>query len=320
MFTNLLFGRRPLRRIIRRPIYRRPVVNQFGGLGNDIFYNSGGGIGPPGPPGPPGPIGPQGPQGEVGPEGPPGPGGVSNFADFFALMPPDNAATIAAGADLLFPQDGPTSSTTITRISPGSFNLAEVGSYLVEFQASVDEAGQLILTLNGTDLAYTVSGRATGTNQIVGMVLVTTTTPNSVLTVRNPAGNATALTITPNAGGTRAVSAHLVIVQLNGSGSAPSGNPSPVTVTIVNSSPYIVLPTDYMLAVTANAVIPASVVLPASAVGTVFIVKDAAGVANINPITVSAIASTIDGVAGAIINSPYGSLTFIYNGVEWNVV
>jgi len=34
------------------------------------------------------------------------------------------------------------------------------------------------------------------------------------LTVRNPAGNATALTITPSAGGTRAVSAHLVIMQL----------------------------------------------------------------------------------------------------------
>jgi hypothetical protein len=235
-------------------------------------------------------------------------------------MPPDNTATIAAGADLEFPQDGPTSSTTITRISPSSFNLAEVGSYLVEFQASVDEAGQLILTLNGSDLAYTVSGRATGTNQITGMVLVTTTTPNSVLTVRNPAGNATALTITPNAGGTRPVSAHLVIVQLNGSGSTPSGNPSPVTVTIVNTSPYIALPTDYNLAVTANAVIPASVILPASPLGTVYIVKDAAGVANINPITVSAIASTIDGSASATIDVPYGSITFIYNGIEWNVV
>lgn len=159
MFTNLLFGRRPTRRIIRRPVYRRPVVNQYGGLGNDIFYNSGG-IGPPGPPGPPGPLGPPG----------------------------------------------------------------------------------------------------------------------------------------------------------------PAGSPSPVPVTIVNTSPYIALSTDYDLAVTANAVIPASIVLPASPVGTVFIVKDAAGVANINSITVSAIASTIDGAASAIINSPYGSLTFIYNGIEWNIV
>ncbi|WP_236124877.1 hypothetical protein [Clostridioides sp. ES-S-0054-01] len=58
-------------------------------------------------------------------------------------------------------------------------------------------------------------GRATGTSQIIGMALVTTSTINSTLTVRNPAGNSTALTITPLAGGTRPVSAHLVITQLS---------------------------------------------------------------------------------------------------------
>ena len=63
------------------------------------------------------------------------------------------------------------------------------------------EAGQLLLTLNGQDLDYTVAGRATGTSQIVGMAIVTTTSVNSVLTVRNPSGNAAALTITPPAGG-----------------------------------------------------------------------------------------------------------------------
>ena len=43
------------------------------------------------------------------------------------------------------------------------------------------------------------------------MFLVEVTTTNSILTVRNPAGNAAALTITPLAGGTNSVSAHLVI-------------------------------------------------------------------------------------------------------------
>ena len=76
------------------------------------------------------------------------------------------------------------------------------------------EAGQLILTLNGQDLADTVVGRATRTSQIVGMSVITTTAVNSILTVRNPAGNAAALTITPLAGGTRPVSAHLVITQI----------------------------------------------------------------------------------------------------------
>ena len=46
------------------------------------------------------------------------------------------------------------------------------------------------------------------------MTIVTTTSINSILTVRNPADNATALTITPSAGGTEPVYAHLVIIQL----------------------------------------------------------------------------------------------------------
>ncbi|MGO4181461.1 collagen-like protein [Paenibacillus sp. TAF43_2] len=141
-------------------------------------------------------------------------GGVLSFADFFALMPPDNAATVAVGADVSFPQDGPTSGTNITRTGATTFNLAVIGTYQILFQVSVTEPGQLILTVNGADLAYTVVGRATGTSQIVGMALIQTTVINSILTVRNPAGNSTALTITPLAGGTRPVSAHLVITQI----------------------------------------------------------------------------------------------------------
>lgn len=177
-----------------------------------------GATGPQGPAGPPGATGPQGPAGATGatgPQGPAGPpGGVLAFADFFALMPPDNSATVAPGTDVSFPQDGPTSGADITRTGPSTFNLSEIGTYQVLFQVSVTEPGQLILTLNGADLAYTVVGRATGTSQIVGMALVTTTSINSILTVRNPAGESTALTITPLAGGTRPVSAHLVITRL----------------------------------------------------------------------------------------------------------
>lgn len=164
------------------------------------------------PPGPQGPMGPQGPTGATGPVGPAG--GVLNYADFDALMPPDNTAAVAPGTDVSFSQDGPVSSTDIYRTGASSFNLTQIGTYLVLFEVSVDEAGQLLLTLNEADLAYTVVGRATGASQIVGMSIVTTTTINSILTVRNPAGNAAALTITPLAGGTRPVSAHLTIIQI----------------------------------------------------------------------------------------------------------
>lgn len=171
--------------------------------------------GPVGPAGPQGPVGETGPAGPAGPQGEPGPAGtVLAFADFYALMPPDNPTPVETGDDVAFPQDGPTSGTTITRLTDSSFNLAEPGVYQVMFQLSAAEAGQLILTLNGTDLPYTVTGRAGGGSQIVGFALVETTAANAVLTVRNPEGTADALTLSPSAGGTRPVSAQLIITQL----------------------------------------------------------------------------------------------------------
>ncbi|MFX3631695.1 MAG: collagen-like protein [Candidatus Pristimantibacillus sp.] len=201
-----------------------------GALGPQGLAGLAGALGALGPEGLAGALGPQGlaglagaigaaglagPTGATGATGPAGPAvGVLGFADFFALMPPNNAATVATNTDVSFPQDGPISGTRITRLNESSFNLAAIGTYQVLFQVGVNEPGQLILTLNGADLAYTVVGRATGTSQIVGIALVQTTVINSVLTVRNPAGNAAALTITPLAGGTRPVSAHLVITQI----------------------------------------------------------------------------------------------------------
>jgi hypothetical protein len=85
---------------------------------------------------------------------------------------------------------------------------------MIQFQVSVTEAGQLALALGGNIVPYTVVGRATGASQIVGVCLFKTTIANSVISVINPPGNSTALTITPVAGGTHSVSAHLTILQL----------------------------------------------------------------------------------------------------------
>ena len=176
-----------------------------------------GATGPQGPAGPQGETGATGPQGPAGPQGATGPQGpagtVLGYADYYAVMPTDNATTVAPGAAVAFPQTGATDGTAITRASDTTFNLVDPGVYLVQFQASVTEPGQLVLTLNGAELPYTVVGRASGTSQIVGTALVTATA-NSTLTVSNPAANTEALTITPNAGGTAPVSAHLVILQL----------------------------------------------------------------------------------------------------------
>jgi hypothetical protein len=97
----------------------------------------------------------------------------------------------------------------------------------------------------------------------------------------------------------------------------PPGTPGLVPVTIITTTPYAAALTDYYLAVDVAG--PASIVLPVAPVGTVFVVKDIDGDANTNPITITA-STTIDGAASATINSPYGSLTFIFNGTEWNII
>jgi hypothetical protein len=132
-------------------------------------------------------------------------------------MPPDNSATVAVGAAVQFPQNGPALGG-ITRLSTVAFLLPSIGTYSVNFSVSVNEPGQLVIALGSggvtTELPYTVYGRATGTSQISGDALVTTTVASSTIELRNPKENTTALTITPLAGGTQPAAASIVIQQL----------------------------------------------------------------------------------------------------------
>lgn len=174
-----------------------------------------GATGPAGPQGPVGETGPAGPQGPVGPQGPAGT--VLAYADFYATLPPDDDTptpiAVDPGSDVSFPLDGPTSGTSIARLSDSSFTLTGVGTYQVLFQVPVANTGRLVLTLNGTELPYTIVGNSGGNSQIVGMALVQTTVATNVLTVRNPADSNAALLL-DSVGGTEPVTAHLVITQL----------------------------------------------------------------------------------------------------------
>ncbi len=118
------------------------------------------------------------------------PGIISAFADFYALMPGDNSAPVAVGSAVAFPQNGPMSN--ITRSSPTQFVLPAIGTYQVNFQVSVSEPGQLVVGLDSgagpSELAYTAVGRATGTSQIFGTCLVSTTVVNSVLSIPETCG------------------------------------------------------------------------------------------------------------------------------------
>ena len=165
-----------------------------------------------GPKGPQGIIGPTGLTGPVGPQGIIGPRGESeleSFADFYALMPGDNIATIAQNAAIQFPTNGPINGSDIVRLSSSTFRLHS-GIYMVMFQASITEAGQLCIFINGAPHLPSVVGRATGTSQLVGSSLIQVPS-NSIISINNPSN--IVLTLTPFAGGIQPVSAHLTIIK-----------------------------------------------------------------------------------------------------------
>ncbi len=190
-----------------------------------------GATGPTGDAGPLGPVGPTGASGATGTSGgtgptgpgstgPTGPGatgpteGILDFATFYGNAPSDYGSTIAVGAAVDFPRAGPAAvGTGITRLSAGIFQLATPGIYSVFWQVSITEAGQLQLTTNHgvSPIPGTTVGRATGTSQIVGSTLITTTVVDQTISVTNPAGNPIALTVTSDAGGSSAQSPTLVI-------------------------------------------------------------------------------------------------------------
>jgi hypothetical protein len=176
-----------------------------------------GATGPQGAAGAKGDTGAPGAQGDVGDQGDPGPvgprGTVLDYAEFYALAPPDNAATVPQGSAVEFPRDGPTSGA-IGRIGQDSFVLPAAGTYRVSFAVPVGEAGQLQLTLNGAALGYTVAGRAAGSSPIAGSALVRTTISDSVLQVVN-FSSSTALTVTPFAGGNSPSASTLIVERLD---------------------------------------------------------------------------------------------------------
>ena len=187
-------------------------------------------VGPTGPTGPMGPMGPQGVQGYQGPQGPIGPtgpqgatgatgavgptgpaGGISEYASFYALAPNDNPTAIAQNTAVEFPNTS-ASTTGITRLTNSTFNLADTGTYLIMFKVNTNTAGQLGIAVNGAVQPSATFGNAADDGIIEGKTIITTTAANTVLSIVNPI--ATAVTVTPSAGGTEATVSDLTIIKL----------------------------------------------------------------------------------------------------------
>lgn len=152
---------------------------------------------------------------------------LGSYAMFYGLTAgtgmsgTDYAATVAAGGAVPFPQNGPTFGG-IVAISSTAFKIPTIGTYEVTFHVHTIEPGQLELTVDN-GVGFVVAHECTGENfnptagghPIVANCIITTTGADAIVEVINPAGNSTALTITPADGAnTNANSQTLVIKQL----------------------------------------------------------------------------------------------------------
>ena len=185
------------------------VAGATGAVGPTGPTGATGATGAVGPTGPQGVAGPTGATGAVGPTGPAG--GISEYASFYALAPNDNPTAIAQNTAVEFPNSS-ASTTGITRLTNSTFNLADTGTYLIMFKVNANTAGQLGIAVNGAVQPSATFGNAADDGIIEGKTIITTTAANTVLSIVNPI--ATAVTVTPSAGGTEATVSDLTIIKL----------------------------------------------------------------------------------------------------------
>lgn len=185
------------------------VAGATGAVGPTGPTGATGATGAVGPTGPQGVAGATGATGAVGPTGPAG--GISEYASFYALAPNDNPTAIAQNTAVEFPNSS-ASTTGITRLTNSTFNLADTGTYLIMFKVNTNTAGQLGIAVNGAVQPNATFGNAADNGIIEGKTIITTTAANTVLSIVNPI--ATAVTVTPSAGGTEATVSDLTIIKL----------------------------------------------------------------------------------------------------------
>ena len=118
------------------------------------------------------------------------------------------------------------------------------------------------------------------------------------------------ITITPITG----TGSNTITVSASGGGFADIRTAVATPITVVAA-------TDNIIDVAVPGPVAVAVTLPAGVLGQEFTIKDGLGLAApATPITITPTAGTIDGAATAVINAPYGSLTFVYNGTQWLIL
>lgn len=105
----------------------------------------------------------------------------------------DYTSTIAVGAAVPFPRDGP--NTGIPRLTDSTFQLPNIGQYALNWVVGVVEAGQLQVAENGVPDGNSTAVSPVGNSQVVGQYMLNTSAINTVVSIINPPLNGAPLTI-----------------------------------------------------------------------------------------------------------------------------
>ncbi|MZK58166.1 collagen-like protein, partial [Clostridium beijerinckii] len=151
--------------------------------------------------GPAGDTGVTGPIGDTGATGPIGPTGAGLAADGYVYeLATILAATVAAGADIPFSNNGPLSN--ITHV-PGTTTVIVpiAGVYEVNYSASITAVvgAQIAIAVNGTVDASTPISALVATGELSGNAILTLAA-GDVITLRNNSALALTLALAPSVG------------------------------------------------------------------------------------------------------------------------
>jgi hypothetical protein len=90
------------------------------------------------------------------------------------------------------------------------------------------------------------------------------------------------------------------------------------SVKLVDEPDYTALVEDSFLGIIYSG--KTTITLPLSSDGKIYVVKDSIGTSSKNAISILAIDSTIDSLKTYSVDIDWGSVTLIYNGLEWNIL
>jgi hypothetical protein len=122
--------------------------------------------------------------GPTGPTGPTGPAGSAlSFANFYALMPTNNPDQLYSGDSIAFPNTNIISGTDISRSNSTEFILESIGNYQVYFVFTINQRGQVGVSLNSTILPNSIVG-IENIGQLSGKFIISVTSISSVLSIK----------------------------------------------------------------------------------------------------------------------------------------